>query len=128
MITGVGIDLVELTRVESALSRHGDRFAERILSVEEWNEFQAVGTSQRVAFLAKRFAAKEAFAKAVGLGIGRGFGFQDLSVVHTELGQPGIALNSECLGLAAYASQRIHLSLTDERSMCAALCVVEQSS
>ncbi|NOU01075.1 MAG: holo-ACP synthase, partial [Gallionella sp.] len=66
MIFGIGTDVVEFARIENLFARYGERFARRVLSEREWAEFQA-NTNQR-RFLAKRFAAKEAFAKAAGSG------------------------------------------------------------
>lgn len=126
MIVGIGIDLVEIERIDEALARHGDRFAKRILSDSEFAEWDALSGAMRSRFLAKRFAAKEAFSKAAGTGIGRGFGFQDLSVSHDALGKPLMSLNTGCAALVRYDAHHIHLSLTDERAMAGAFCVIEQ--
>ena len=127
MIVGVGTDIVEIPRIVAALERHGERFAKRILSEAEWLEWLSLNALQRPRMLAKRFAAKEAFSKAVGTGIGRGFGFQDLTVVHDGLGKPSVALNPACSSLDAWSTHRIHLSLSDEQHLALAFCVIEQS-
>ena len=67
MIYGIGTDLVEPSRIASLLDRHGERFAKRILTDSEWSEFMSSG--EQAMFLAKRFAAKEAFSKAMGTGL-----------------------------------------------------------
>lgn len=125
MIRGLGIDLVEIERVQSALDRHGERFALRILSDFELPDYRRLEPSHQARFVAKRFAVKEAFSKALGLGIGRGFGFHDVWVEHTDLGQPQVRVNTQIPLLGALNVSRIHLSITDERSSCAAVCVIE---
>ncbi len=125
MIRGLGIDLVEIERVQSALDRHGERFALRILSDSELPDYRRLEPSHQARFVAKRFAVKEAFSKALGLGIGRGFGFHDVWVEHTDLGQPQVRVNAKIPLLGALNVSRIHLSITDERSSCAAVCVIE---
>lgn len=126
MIIGVGIDLVEIERIRDALDRHGERFAHRILSAAEYADWTTVSEALRARFLAKRFAAKEAFSKAAGTGIGRGFGFQDLCVEHDVLGKPSVGFNAANRVLAAFADCQIHLSLTDERSLAGAYCMIER--
>ena len=126
MIIGVGIDLVEIERIRDALDRHGERFAHRILSTAEYADWTAVSEALRARFLAKRFAAKEAFSKAAGTGIGRGFGFQDLSVAHDVLGKPAIQCNVDNRTLAEFSDCQVHLSLTDERSLAGAYCMIER--
>jgi holo-[acyl-carrier protein] synthase len=126
LIFGVGIDFVEIERIRDALDRHGERFAHRILSTSEYADWTAVSEALRARFLAKRFAAKEAFSKAAGTGIGRGFGFQDLSVEHDALGKPVIQCNVTNRTLAEFSDCQIHLSLTDERSLAGAYCVIER--
>ena len=86
MIFGIGTDIVGVSRMESALERHGDRFAERILAESELQEFQQSGKPAH--FLAKRFAAKEAAAKAFGTGFRDGLSMSHISVAHDELGKP----------------------------------------
>ena len=125
MIRGLGIDLVEIDRVQSALDRHGERFALRILSDSELPDYRRLDRSRQARFVAKRFAVKEAFSKALGLGIGRGFGFHDVWVEYTDLGQPQIRVNAQVPLLGTLDVSGIHLSITDERSSCAAVCVIE---
>jgi holo-[acyl-carrier protein] synthase len=125
MIIGVGVDLCEIERIREAISRHGDHFAQRILATDERSEFEGLNPSIQAPFLAKRFAAKEAVAKALGTGIGRGFGFHDITVIHDELGKPMVSLNSENHALKDALSYRIHLSISDERTHAVAFCTVE---
>lgn len=86
MILGIGTDLVDIARMRAALDRHGERFARRILSPAEWPDWQASGDPARL--LAKRFAAKEAFAKASGQGLRAPVTLGALAVTHDALGRP----------------------------------------
>ena len=124
MIVGIGVDLCEIARIHDALKR-GNHFAKRILAAKELTEFNHLNPSMRAGFLAKRFAAKEAIAKALGTGIGRGFGFHDIVVSHDELGKPLVILNSENATLSSACGSRIHLSISDERTHAIAFCTIE---
>ena len=86
MIGGIGTDIIQISRVEATLGRLGDRFAQRILRPIEFARFQNHGSPAR--FLAKRFAAKEAAAKALGTGIGRGLSWQHIEIASNENGAP----------------------------------------
>lgn len=126
MILGIGTDLVDIARMRAALDRHGERFARRILSPAEWPDWQASGDPARL--LAKRFAAKEAFAKAAGTGLRAPVTLSALAVTHDTLGRPGWAFSDE---LASWLQQRgivhCHLSISDERSQCLAFVVLERT-
>ena len=124
MIVGIGVDLCEIARIHDALKR-GNHFAKRILAAKELTEFNHLNPSMRAGFLAKRFAAKEAIAKALGTGIGRGFGFHDIVVSHDELGKPFVILNIENATLSSACGSRIHLSISDERTHAIAFCTIE---
>ena len=80
MIYGIGTDIVEVERIEVSLDQFGDSFAKRILASSEWADYEASKLKAR--FLAKRFAAKEAFAKAIGTGIRGDVSFQNIAVTH----------------------------------------------
>ena len=125
MIYGIGTDLVNIKRIEEALFRFGDRFLHRILSEEEVAEYAQ--TSQSARFVAKRFAAKEAFSKAFGTGIGESVGWHDVRVSHDELGKPLIHA-SEPLQEKFRVRQiaRTHLSITDEAEQALAFVVIEK--
>jgi holo-[acyl-carrier protein] synthase len=126
VIYGIGTDLVNIKRIEDALFRFGDRFLHRILSEEEVAEYAQ--SSQPARFVAKRFAAKEAFSKAYGTGIGEAVGWHDVSVTHDTLGKPLIR-TSEALGerLRAERITQTHLSITDETEQALAFVVLEKS-
>ena len=126
MIRGVGTDIVDLSRIEASLVRAGEAFAKRILTASEFIRFEALGERRRVAFLAKRFAAKEAAAKALGTGIGRGISFQHFCVSNTEQGAPELQLSAAAAArLAALGASCAHLSLSDERDYAVAFVVLE---
>lgn len=86
MIFGIGVDVVRISRMETALGRHGRRFAERILSDYELEGF--AGSRRQAAFLAKHFAAKEALLKALGTGLRMGIQWSDMEVHNDTLGKP----------------------------------------
>ncbi|MGH8680320.1 MAG: holo-ACP synthase [Burkholderiales bacterium] len=124
MIVGIGTDLVEIVRVERALARHGDRFARRILVVQEYERFTA--HRKPAAYLAKRFAAKEAFSKAMGTGIRAPVNWQNLGVANHSSGRPYFELSEALAELVRRRGIRsVHVSLTDERGMAAAFVVLE---
>jgi holo-[acyl-carrier protein] synthase len=127
VIFGIGTDIVAVERIAAALERHGPAFAERILSATEMAEFTANAHPAR--FLAKRFAAKEAFAKATGQGLRHPVGFQQMTVAHDELGKPLLQADVELQGhLARLGAGRCHLSISDEREMVAAFVVIESAN
>ena len=125
MIIGIGVDLCEIHRVIDLLARWEGAFPNRVLSKVERMEYDGINKNQRAPMLAKRFAAKEAFSKALGTGIGRGFGFQDLTVQHDVFGKPEMLLNAENPVLQECLTYRVHLSLSDERSHAIAFCTIE---
>ena len=89
MITGIGLDVTEIDRIESAQNRT-PRFVERILTPHEHNKFLNLSKQRQIEFLAGRFAAKEAYAKAIGTGIGAECSFQDIEIRSNELGKPNL--------------------------------------
>lgn len=125
MIFGIGTDIVTVKRIEDALFRHGDRFLHRILSELEVAEY--ANTSAPARFLAKRFAVKEAFAKAFGTGIGESVGWHDVRVTHDARGKPSVAV-SEALQtrLDAAGICRSHVSISDEQDHAIAFVVLEK--
>lgn len=90
MIKGIGIDIIELSRVQEIISRQ-PKFIERILCDTEKEQYEALSGIRRVEFLAGRFAAKEAYAKANGTGIGKELSFQDIEIDSDSSGRPYIA-------------------------------------
>jgi len=113
MIYGIGTDIVSVERMRNNIERFGHRFAERILTDEELGEFKQVNNHAH--FLAKRFAAKEAVAKAMGTGFINGLSLRDIGVGHDALGKPVLAFSGKA---AEFVSQEniasSHISLADE--------------
>jgi holo-[acyl-carrier protein] synthase len=124
MIYGIGTDLIEIGRVEKVLKRFGDRFARRILCEPELRRFRA--HKQPVAYLAKRFAAKEAFTKALGTGIHAPANWHGVWVVNSKSGKPQLEFSEDLQELLKQRQiRRSHLSLTDEREIAAATVILE---
>ena len=124
MIYGVGTDIVNIERVKKILSKNRDGFVKRVLSEHEQALF--ANKADSAAYFAKRFAAKEAFAKALGTGIGRVVGFQDLTVRNNENGKPHF-IPSEKLRqyLVENNIKQAHLSISDESQNAIAFVVLE---
>jgi holo-[acyl-carrier protein] synthase len=124
MIYGVGTDLVEIVRIERALERFGERFARRILCAPELKRFKA--HRKPAAYLAKRFAAKEAFTKALGTGIHAPANWHGVWVVNLRSGKPALEFSDQLQELLKQKSiLKSHVSLTDERGMAAATVILE---
>lgn len=123
MIVGIGADLASVSRIEAALFRHGDRFLHRILREDEVAEYAR--TPQPARFLAKRFAAKEAFSKAWGSGIGAALGWHDIAVAHDPRGKPLIAPSERIGQEMAARSMLAHITMTDEADHAVAFVVLE---
>lgn len=110
----VGTDILELARIEAVLDRQGERFARRILTEGEFADYLASGQPARL--LARRFAAKEAVAKALGTGIGRGVSWQDIHIAHDAAGAPRVELDGGARAvLQARGGQAVLISISDER-------------
>lgn len=123
-IIGLGCDIVEIARIEQALDKLGIRFAERILHPDERERYRHSKAPHR--YLAKRFAAKEAAAKALGTGIAKGVGFHDFVVDNDEAGKPFVTLSGQAHVLATQLGYRnVHLSLSDERHYALANVIIE---
>jgi holo-[acyl-carrier protein] synthase len=124
MIRGIGTDMVEISRMEALLARHGESAARRILAPSEMPDFLASRDQAR--FLAKRFAVKEAFSKAVGTGLRAPVLLTSIGLTHDALGKPEFDLAPALLGfLDARAIARHHVSLSDERHHVLAFVVLE---
>ncbi len=127
MIFGIGTDIVQVARMQAALERHGERFAKRILAAEEYEQF--LRNTQQARFLAKRFAAKEAAAKALGTGFRHGLSLQHICVVHEAEGRPCLRLSGKA---REFSEQRqidaSYLSLADEADYAIAYVVMTRRS
>lgn len=126
MIHGIGTDIVQIARLRGALERHGERFAMRILAGDDEREgFRASRDPAR--FLAKRFAAKEAFGKALGTGVAVPATLHAVRVGHDGLGKPLYVYDE---GLTAHMRERglsAHLSLSDEVDFVVAFALIEKT-
>ena len=128
MILGIGSDLIDIRRIEKSIERHGERFITRIFTDVE--RARAEGRAQPTASYAKRFAAKEAFSKALGSGISEGVFWRDMGVVNLPSGRPtmhltgGAAEKLERLTPAEHHAV-IHLTITDEFPMAQAFVIIE---
>lgn len=123
MISGIGVDIVAIARVRAALSLHGERFARHLLAPDEWDAYCAARDAGR--FLAKRFAAKEAFAKALGTGLRAPVSLTAIAVVHDEAGRPQVRAASPAL--ADWLTERRltwQVSISDEADYAVAFAVV----
>ena len=125
MIRGVGIDVCEIDRIFTAIESHGERFLKRILNPLEYDEIINLDTPLKAAFCAKRFAAKEAFSKAFGTGIGRNFTFQDIWIEHATMGRPVLRWEADHPTLCVLSNSEVHLSISDERTIAVAFCAIE---
>jgi len=127
MIFGVGTDIVELSRVQAAYDRFGEKFAQRILMDEEMELYRR--SKRRVRFLAMRFAGKEAAVKAMGTGFAHGVWLRDVGIINNDWGRPLLVWSErgrrvcERLGIGGG-----HVSLTDEAGLIMAFAVVEKAN
>ena len=128
MILGIGSDLSDIRRIKRSLERFGDRFTHRIFT--ELERARSDRKADAAASYAKRFAAKEACAKALGTGMRRGVFWRDMGVVNMRSGQPTLALTGGALArlhemTPAGCKPVIHLSLTDDHPYAQAFVIIE---
>lgn len=116
MISGIGIDIVELDRIKTIIDRQS-KFIQRILTEKEQLIFRDLKSTRKIEFLAGRFAAKEAFAKANGTGIGNELSFLDIEIQPDSKGKPMIT---------APINKGVHLSISHSRDYCVAQVVIEK--
>lgn len=123
-ILGLGTDIVEISRIEAVMERSGERLARRILTDAEWGHYQQ--HQQPARFLAKRFAVKEAAAKALGTGIRNGLAFDQFDVFNDELGKPCLRFLARAAELAEQMGvNHVHVTLADERRYACATVIIE---
>jgi len=128
VIIGFGADLCDIRRIAQGLERHGERFVNRLFTQRERHRCE--GKASRAACYAKRFAAKEACAKALGLGIGARVGWHDMTVVNLETGQPTLELSGGAVNRLVELTPpgmtaRVHLTLSDEEPYAQAIVLIE---
>jgi len=127
-IRAIGTDIVAIQRMRELVARYGARLPRRLLSSHERESLPA-NPEVQAAYMARRFAAKEAAVKALGTGIARGVRFADLAVHHEPLGRPYLVLDGGAAQWAAWIGvAQCHLSLSDERDYALAFVVLEGSA
>lgn len=116
MIKGIGVDIVQIPRIENLIEKYGDKFLARILSKAEFIDKKCRCSG----YVARRFAAKEAVFKALGTGAGRPYRFTDVSIVNNHLGKPEVVICGES------RNKKFHLSLSDDYPVAAAYAIIEE--
>jgi holo-[acyl-carrier protein] synthase len=128
MIYGIGTDICDIRRIRASLEKHGERFAAKVLSEGEmatWKARSARWPERGVRYLATRFSAKEAFSKAVGLGMRMPMTWRLCEVAKLPSGQPVIVLHGELKAWFEAQGLKAHITVTDESEYAASFCVVE---
>jgi holo-[acyl-carrier protein] synthase len=129
MIYGIGTDMVQQSRISDSIVRFGERFERRILTQREYSLLHAKprDVAQRTRFLAQRFAAKEAFSKALGTGINDGVAWRDMGVHNEPSGKPCLHLSEKLQHrVAGLGIRGMHVTLTDEAGMTVAVVILEK--
>ena len=125
MILGTGFDLTALPRIKALLEKHGERFLARILTADELAALPAE-PARRMAYVAGRWASKEAAVKALGSGFSAGIGFHDVEVITLEGGRPELRLHGRAAELAEEKGiTSLHISISHERDMAGAMVILE---
>jgi holo-[acyl-carrier-protein] synthase len=130
MIYGIGTDICDIRRIKAALDRNGERFATKILSDAElkvWKTRSARWPERGVRYLATRFSAKEAFSKAVGLGMRMPMSWRLCEISKVASGKPEIVLHGGLKDWFAEKGLSAHITVTDESDYAASFCVVERN-
>ena len=130
MIYGIGTDIIQIPRIEAALLRYGDRFTQKILGAEELAEFAKRKEKSAVRgdrFVATRFAVKEAFSKAVGLGMRAPMSWCSVQTLNASSGQPILVLSGDMKEFMTAHNLSAHVSITDESDYAVAFVVVEKT-
>ncbi|GAC1407870.1 MAG: holo-ACP synthase [Burkholderiaceae bacterium] len=130
MIFGIGTDIIRIARIEAALERHGERFAQKILGVEELEKCRRRGArveARGVRFVATRFAAKEAFSKAIGLGMRMPMTWRALQILNAPSGKPCVVANGALRQYMDLRGLSAQVSITDEAEYAVAFVLVEQT-
>jgi holo-[acyl-carrier-protein] synthase len=129
MIYGIGTDICDIRRIKAALDRNGDRFASKILSDTEFKVWKARSVrwpERGVRYLATRFSAKEAFSKAIGMGMRMPMTWRLCEVSKAASGKPEIVLHGGLKDWFAEKGLTAHITVTDESDYAASFCVVEK--
>lgn len=130
MVYGIGTDICDIRRVRDALARRGDRFAEKVLGPAEIEVFRARRArieARGISYLATRFSAKEAFSKAIGLGLHLPMSWRACEILNSPSGKPQITLHGDLAEWFALRRLRAEVSLSDETDHAISFVVVEQT-
>lgn len=130
MIYGIGTDIIQISRIEDALARHGDRFAEKVLGPQEMEKYRhrkAKVAVRGLRFLATRFAAKEAFSKAIGLGLRMPMTWRALQTLNDPSGKPVVVASGALLEFMEQNKLTAQVSITDEADYAIAFVIVEKN-
>ena len=128
MIYGIGTDICDIRRIRASVERHGDRFAEKVLTAQElqvWRARSVRWPERGIKYLATRFSAKEAFSKAVGLGMTMPMTWRNCEIANLPSGQPTIVLHGAMKAWFEAKALTVHITMTDESDYAASFCVVE---
>lgn len=131
MIYGIGTDICDVRRIRASLDKHGDRFATKVLSDAEfktWKARSARWPERGVRYLATRFSAKEAFSKAIGLGMRMPMTWKLCEITNERSGKPTIVLHGGLKDWFEARALTVHVTVTDETDYAASFCVVETTS
>ena len=131
MIHGIGTDICDIRRIRATLARRGERFAEKVLGPRELAEFRSRRDRVQArgeAYLASRFSAKEAFAKAIGLGLRWPMTWRACEILNAKSGKPQIELSGELAAWFSARALRAEVSVSDEVDYAVAFVIVESNS
>jgi holo-[acyl-carrier protein] synthase len=129
MIYGIGTDIIQISRVRNALNRHGDRFAEKVLGPEELAKYRnrkSKVEARGIRFLATRFAAKEAFSKAIGLGMHMPMTWRAMQTLNAPSGKPVVVTSGTLQQYMEQNGLTAQVSITDEAEYAVAFVIVEK--
>ncbi len=129
MIYGIGTDICDVRRIRASVERHGERFAAKVLADAElaaWRQRSSRWPERGLRYLATRFSAKEAFSKAIGLGMRMPMTWRHCEVANLPTGQPVIVLHGALKQWFEARGLRAHLSVTDESDYAASFCVFDK--
>lgn len=124
MIVGIGTDVVQIDRIEKIYDKYKDAFLEKNFHPKECEYFYTLESSKAISYLAKRFAGKEAIAKAFGSGIGNSLAFKDIAILNDKLGAPYVEIFSN--HAKDFTDKKIHISLSDDYPIAIAFVIISQ--
>lgn len=130
MIFGIGTDIIRVERIESALARHGERFTEKILGTDEraiYRQRKILSPVRGLRFLATRFAAKEAFSKALGSGVRAPMSWHGVQIINAENGKPIPIISGELKNFMLENTLNAQISISDEADYVVAFVILEKS-